>query len=270
MLKYFSQAVHGWLDNAASFQALFPLLPKHLRIVAVDVPGHGLSDPFPSDISYNFWDCLVYIERILNQLKWERFSLIGHSLGGVMALIYSGIFPEKVDKLLLLDIIRASPTRPNEISYRLRKTVGVLLKEEEAIKAGPEKPCSYETAVKRNIIGTGGSVDKKACDILFSRGLKEVEGGFVFRRDRRLMAAPLTFIPKEDMQIISKQITAEILVIKFTGGPYLDSVEDYIEQAELLKTSSKSFNYVKVPGKHHVHLTNPQSIAPMISDFFNA
>jgi pimeloyl-ACP methyl ester carboxylesterase len=47
-------AIHGWLDNAGTFDTLIPLLPKDLRIVAVEMPGHGLSDPFPPDAAYNF------------------------------------------------------------------------------------------------------------------------------------------------------------------------------------------------------------------------
>ena len=44
----------------------------------------------------------------------------------------------------LLDIIRATPTRPESVDVRLRKTVGKLLKYEAAILAGPEKPFSYD------------------------------------------------------------------------------------------------------------------------------
>lgn len=57
-------ALHGWLDNAGSFDTLIPLLPKNLRIVAVDTAGHGLSDPFPPDIAYNFVVRTLYIRFI--------------------------------------------------------------------------------------------------------------------------------------------------------------------------------------------------------------
>lgn len=77
-------AIHGWLDNAGTFDTLIPLLPKNLRIVAVDIPGHGYSDPFPPDIAYNFVDCILAIERLARHFEWNKFSLIGHSLGGAM------------------------------------------------------------------------------------------------------------------------------------------------------------------------------------------
>lgn len=77
-------ALHGWLDNAGTFDNLIPLLPQNLQIVAVDTVGHGLSDHFPPDVAYNFFDSLLAIERFAKLLKWEKFSFIGHSMGAAM------------------------------------------------------------------------------------------------------------------------------------------------------------------------------------------
>lgn len=262
-------ALHGWLDNAGTFDTLIPLLPQNLHIVAVDTVGHGLSDHFPPDIAYNFFDCLLAIERMTKALKWKKFSIIGHSMGTAMGMLYASVFPEKVEKLVCLDLARAEVTRPETIGYRFRKTVGKLLKYETAIIDGPEKPFSYETAIEKSIAGTFGSLDRKASEVLLKRGLKQVEGGYVFRRDRRLMAAPLTMTPKEDQLVMAKEVTADVLVIKFAQGPEFESPENFMEHVETLKTKAKSVHYVEVEGTHHVHLTHPERIAPIISDFFN-
>ncbi|KAK4020211.1 hypothetical protein OUZ56_002209 [Daphnia magna] len=238
-------ALHGWLDNAGTFDSLIPMLPHNLRIVAVDIPGHGMSDHFPRDIMYHFLDCLLAVERISQQLKWEKFSFIGHSLGGV------------------------TTTRAETMHLRLRKTVGKLLKYEAAITNGPEKPISYDTAVEKSINGSFGSLDKKACEIMLKRGLKKVNGGYVFSRDRRLHAAPLSFCPKQDQIVLAAKVTADVLIIKFTEGPYFESVEDQVEHIEALRKSSKNVRYVEIEGKHHTHLTHPERIANIISDFFN-
>ena len=248
---------------------MIPLLPKDLRIISVDIPGHGLSDHFPPDIAYNYVDTLLAVERISKRFQWEKFSFLVHSLGGATAMLYAGVFPEKVHKVICLDIIRATPTIPSTVHIRLRKTVGKLLKYEEAIIAGPEKPMSYESIVERCIEGTFGSLDEKACHILLQRGLKKVEGGYVFRRDRRILAAPLAFIPKEDQLILARKVTADVLIIKFTEGPYFENVEDYEEHVEALKTKSKCVRYIHVEGKHHTHLTHPELVAPIINDFLS-
>lgn len=261
-------ALHGWLDNAGTFDTLIPLLPRNLRIVAVDTVGHGLSDSFPPDIAYNFIDSLLAIERFAKQLKWERFSFIGHSLGGAMATLYAGTFPEKVDKLVCLDVIRSIPTITEKIHVRLRKAVGKLLRYEDAIIAGPERPISYDKAVERCIGGTFGSLDEKACDVLFKRGLQKVDGGYIFRRDRRMLAAPLSFIAKEDQLHLARLVAAHVLIVKCSEGPYFEDPDAYLEHVEALKTNAKSVRYVEVEGKHHTHLTHPERIAPIITEFF--
>jgi len=263
-------ALHGWLDNAGTFDNLIPMLPENLRVVAVDIPGHGLSDHFPRDIMYHFMDCLLAIERISQQLKWEKFSFIGHSLGGCMAMLYAGVFPEKVVKLVNVDIVRVTTTRAETMNLRLRKTVGKLLKYENAIMQGPEKPITYETAIEKSINGSFGSLNRKACEIMLKRGLKKVNGGYVFSRDRRLHAAPLSFCPKQDQVILAEKVTADVLIIKFIEGPYFESIEDQIEHIEALKKNSKSVRYVEIEGKHHTHLTHPERIASLISEFFKS
>ena len=185
-------------------------------------------------------------------------------------MVYCGIFPERVDKLICLDLVRATPTKTETVDLRLKKTVTKLLKYEKAIIAGPEKPMSYEEAVEKTVAGTLGSLDEKACHILFKRGLKKVDGGYVYSRDRRLLAAPLAFIPKRDQLILAQKVLSHVLIIKYKDGPFFESEEDYMEHVEALKSgTAKSVRYVEVPGKHHAHLTNPESVAPLITELFN-
>ncbi|GIY72845.1 serine hydrolase-like protein 2 [Caerostris extrusa] len=89
-------ALHGWQDNAGSFDRLIPLLNKDLYIVAIDAPGHGLSSHLPAGTWYHYMDYMVEIKKIVDYLKWDKFSIIGHSVGGVMSLLYSSIFPNDV------------------------------------------------------------------------------------------------------------------------------------------------------------------------------
>lgn len=238
--------------------------------MAVDIPGHGLSDPYPPDIAYNFLDCLVAIERIRRRFKWQKFSFLCHSLGCAMAMLYAGIFPEHVAKLVNIDLLRVITTRSESVDYKFRKTVGKLLKYEDAIIAGVEKPFTYEAAIQKCIEGTFGSLDEKACHVLFKRGLKKVDGGYVFRRDRRLLAAALAFAPREDQLFLAKKVTASVLIIKFTSGPYFEPAANNLEHVEALKANNKNVHYVEMEGLHHAHLTHPERVAPLISDFFNA
>ena len=193
-----------------------------------------------------------------------------YALGGCNAFLHAGIFPERVEKLICLDVIRPIPTITDTVEKRFRKTVETLLKQETSIIKGEEKPIDFEKAVQRHVIGSFDSLDEDASRILLQRGLKQVDGGYVFSRDRRLLAAPLSFTPKEDMLHLARQITADVLIIKYKDGPYFESEEDYMEHVEALKTSSKNVRYVEIEGTHHVHLRHPERVAPFITEFLNS
>ena len=193
-----------------------------------------------------------------------------YALGGCNAFLHAGIFPERVEKLICLDVIRPIPTITDTVEKRFRKTVETLLKQETSIIKGEEKPIDFEKAVQRHVIGSFDSLDEDASRILLQRGLKQVDGGYVFSRDRRLLAAPLSFTPKEDMLHLARKITADVLIIKYKDGPYFESEEDYMEHVEALKTSSKNVRYVEIEGTHHAHLRHPERVAPFITEFLNS
>ncbi|MEZ5601350.1 MAG: alpha/beta fold hydrolase [Candidatus Competibacteraceae bacterium] len=71
-------ALHGWLDNAASFDALAPLLPN-TRLVALDLTGHGRSEHRPAGVHYHFVDFIPDVVAAADALGWNRFALLGHS-----------------------------------------------------------------------------------------------------------------------------------------------------------------------------------------------
>jgi pimeloyl-ACP methyl ester carboxylesterase len=95
-------ALHGWLDNAASFSALRPFLTQ-ARLVAIDMPGHGLSDHRSTDSGYQIWDDLPQLAGLLDQFGWERCVLLGHSRGAMISTLLAAAFPERVDALITLD-----------------------------------------------------------------------------------------------------------------------------------------------------------------------
>ena len=73
-------ALHGWLDNAASFAGLAPRLDG-CDTVALDLPGHGRSDHRPPGVHYHFVDFIPDVLAAADYLGWSQFALLGHSLG---------------------------------------------------------------------------------------------------------------------------------------------------------------------------------------------
>ena len=88
-------AFHGWLDNAATFDNLAPLLPE-FRILSLDLPGHGHSDHRPTGAAYYFIDMVMDVIEVADVLGWERFSLLGHSMGAGVATYLAGTLQDKI------------------------------------------------------------------------------------------------------------------------------------------------------------------------------
>ena len=95
-------ALHGWLDNAATFNRLAPLL-KSVRLIALDLMGHGYSHHRPASMPYYIWDNVLDVLGVAEQLGLERFDLLGHSMGASIAMLIAGAYPEKVRQLVLID-----------------------------------------------------------------------------------------------------------------------------------------------------------------------
>ena len=93
-------ASHGWLDNAGTFDLLAPLLPG-CEIVALDAAGHGFSDSRSADAGYNLWQDVGDLLDVLDALDWQQCTLLGHSRGAAISMLFAAAFPQRVDKLVL-------------------------------------------------------------------------------------------------------------------------------------------------------------------------
>lgn len=88
-------ALHGWLDNAASFVPLAPYLDA-VDLVAIDLPGHGRSAHLPPGADYSFAGALHSVLDAADALGWDRFGLLGHSMGaGIGSLVAAGC-PQRI------------------------------------------------------------------------------------------------------------------------------------------------------------------------------
>ena len=68
--------LHGWMDNAGTFDTLAPLLPSTHSLIAIDFPGHGLSSRKPPGFGSVFTELLSVIHRVVEHFSWEKVILI--------------------------------------------------------------------------------------------------------------------------------------------------------------------------------------------------
>ena len=116
-------ALHGWLDNAASFLPLAAHLPG-IELVAVDLPGHGRSAHLPPGADYSFAGALHAVLDIADALAWDRFALLGHSMGAGIASLLAAASPERVTRLVAIEALGALPDEEDNTVPRLRQAIG--------------------------------------------------------------------------------------------------------------------------------------------------
>ncbi|WP_298829180.1 alpha/beta fold hydrolase [uncultured Piscinibacter sp.] len=121
--------LHGWMDVAASFQFMVDALAADRYVVAADWRGFGLSDAGGSD-SYWFPDYLGDLDALLDHpdiaLAGAPVDLLGHSMGGNVVMLYAGIRPERVRRLVNLEGFGMPQTVPAQAPKRYRQWLDEL------------------------------------------------------------------------------------------------------------------------------------------------
>ncbi|PRD29786.1 UNVERIFIED_CONTAM: serhl [Trichonephila clavipes] len=265
-------ALHGWQDNAGTFDKLIPLLTQDLYIVAIDAPGHGLSSHKPPGAFYHNAEMLLEIKRIVDYLNWDKFSIIGHSLGGQMGILYSSIFPESVKNVILLDIMKPTSYKISELALSSKRNIEALYEYEKKML---NKPPVYtqEEAHNRLMAGLFNQVTSEGADILLKRGCQPSKcgKGVIFSRDIKVQGMMSPSYSHEDLKGILKNLQCNLCIILGNNTPKVfrtRSPEVIDEFLDLYKTTCKFFKLVKIDGNHFVHLNNPELVAPLIDDFF--
>ncbi|MHB8233186.1 MAG: alpha/beta fold hydrolase [Solirubrobacteraceae bacterium] len=93
--------IHGITSSSATWERVMPYLARHFTVIAPDLIGHGHSDKPRGD--YSLGAHASNIRDLMLVLGHERASIVGHSLGGGIAMQFSYQFPERCERLALVD-----------------------------------------------------------------------------------------------------------------------------------------------------------------------
>ncbi|MFA0928667.1 alpha/beta hydrolase [Pseudomonas syringae pv. tagetis] len=252
-------ALHGWLDNANSFARLAPCL-EGLRVVALDLAGHGHSDHRPAGASYALADYAFDVLQVAGQLGWQRFALLGHSLGAIVAVLLASSLPERVTHLALIDGLLPLTGKAESAAEQMRVALHAQLE-----LPGKKKPVyqDQERAVEARMKGAV-AVSREAAELLAQRGLMPVPGGYTWRSDSRLTLPSATrFTDQQAMAFVHGLRCPTQLVVASDGM--------LAQRQELL--SGLPFDVERLAGGHHLHLNDEdgaRSVAHCINRFFAA
>lgn len=218
--------LHGWLDNAAAFERCLPLFLQRLGpdvdLVAIDMAGHGKSDHRQG--SYLIVEFAADALLVADALSWSTFSLVGHSLGGNAAAIAAGTQPNRVSRLVLLDILGSYGKEPQEGPDALSKSIAWVAERSTGPKAGSSRlkvfASVYDAAGQRREKNIAGVIDQSSASLLAARGVVQTEDGkgFVWGSDPKLLRPSVQYLTNDSIAAFHRNIRCPTLVLLARDG----------------------------------------------------
>jgi pimeloyl-ACP methyl ester carboxylesterase len=251
-------ALHGWLDNAASFDRLAPLVPD-VRWIALDLPGHGLSGHREAGNPYSFIDGVAAVSAARDALGIDACLLLGHSLGAAIAAFLAGAQPARATGLVLLDGMAPLVEAPELAAERLGRAL-----DEQRTKLGRRPPVypDRQTAIAR-LSGAFSGLSPGASEVLCSRGLTDVDGGVTWRSDPQVRWQSRSRMVEAQVVSILRAIACPTLLVRASRG-LLGAAIPTAERIAVMR----DIEVLDLPGSHHVHLEEPELVAPAVARFF--
>lgn len=252
-------ALHGWLDNANSFDLLAPQLSDSTHLMAIDLPGHGHSSHLPPGCHYHFIDGIFAVLQMIEALGMpQKVHLLGHSMGACLASLIAAVAPESIASIALIEGLGPLSAPVETCQAQLSHYAGQWL--ETASKPARPYP-SLEMAARAR--AKSGYLPLELATILCERGVREENGHWYWRHDRRLLThSPLRMTEAQVLNCLSCIKVPGILFMAENGFDY---------PADIMKTRMQAVAGLKVeylPGGHHLHMESPDIIGKKLLDFY--
>jgi acyl transferase domain-containing protein/acyl-CoA synthetase (AMP-forming)/AMP-acid ligase II/pimeloyl-ACP methyl ester carboxylesterase len=250
--------LHGILEQGAAWsEVAIRLAQKGYRVIAPDLRGHGKSDRVDKGGSYSLLDFLGDIDAVVEVLAGKAFTLVGHSLGSVVAAIFTSVRPQLVKNLVLIETIL--PTEPKE-----EDTAEQLATHLDYLASPPEHPvfANVEAAAERLRQNTP-ALSKSLAMMLAGRITEPCEGGVRWRWEpllRTRVGIGFNGIGRSRYLGLLKRIQVPITLIYGDRSDF-NRNEDLTEQQSAMPNAEK----VVLSGGHNLPLEAPSGIARIIS-----
>ncbi|WP_028388610.1 alpha/beta fold hydrolase [Legionella fairfieldensis] len=249
-------ALHGWLDNANSFDPLASYLSEHFHLIAIDLPGHGYSSHLPSGCYYHFTDAIFVTLQIIKALGFDQVHLLGHSMGACLASLVAGVAPEHILSLMLIEGL--GPFSSPEQTCREQ-----LAYYGHYLKSNAKRARSYSSPLlAAQARAKQGYLSLEYIEILCQRGLEKKGEVYYWRHDRRLLnASPLRMTENQILSCLEGIVAKSFLIWADQGFAFHDQIMRKRMQAV------KHLKVIELAGGHHVHMEKPDAVAQRLIEF---
>ena len=234
--------LHGFLENKTMWNHYVDAFSKNYRVVTIDLLGHGKTEP--RGYVHTMEDNADVVNEVLSHLKIEKAILIGHSMGGYVALAFAELYTEKVQGLVLLN----STSKPDNAERKLNRT--------RAIKAVKLNYTAFISLAIGNLFSENNR-ERLATNIelVKEEALKTPLQGIIASLEGMKI--------RKDKEIILHTNLFPMLLILGEKDPVLN-YEESIQQIENTNVSLVTF-----PDGHMSSIENETELTAVLLDFFN-
>lgn len=274
--------VHGWLDNAGSFERLIPFILDHndnhskYHIIAMDMPGVGHSSHKPPGADYTTFSNILEMRRVTQQLGWKKLTLLSHSLGAHFSFMYSCIYPDQIESMISIDLAHPITRQVNNWNVTIANSIEDHFKCEYHHEDDPTTnirvPVYSEVdAIKRLMDGHSSSLTRESAEVMLKRGAKKQRWGFTFNRDVRLRHLSLEMRPDDDLmlQFLKGPFRPNLFIIRANRSPYHRPEDVRMKYYELFELNCPLFRDTMLDGTHHLHMNSPGLVAKAVNEFLD-
>jgi pimeloyl-ACP methyl ester carboxylesterase len=251
-------ALHGWLDNAASFVPLAAHLDG-VDLVALDLPGHGASAHLPPSAEYTLVNAARAVLSAADALGWSRFALLGHSMGGATATLVAAGAPARVERLALIEALGGLVEAEDATARRLQDAFAA-----QAEPAGARRRvfADVATAVRARLLAGGLAED--AAKLIVERGLAPApDGGYAWRSDARLTRPTAVRMTEGQVRDVIAAIACPVRLLHAQPAFRFFPADVRDARAALLRDGE----VIGLDGGHHLHMDRPDAVAALLASF---
>lgn len=253
-------ALHGWLDNCASFDFLAPHLEA--EVLCIDLAGHGQSGFRKHFGAYNVWLDVPEMAAIADQMNWPTFDLVAHSRGACIGYLLASVYPSRVKHFFALDGLFPLIAEPSSAREQLIHSLATVKKQ---LNKKPSVYSSREAAIKARAGGMFKVTDEEAA-ALANRSLEKVIDGFSWRYDPKVNAPSELRFTAEQIVVLGQGIESNVELFMAEDGMLFKN-----DEFKALLSNFPSWQQHVLPGGHHFHMSEQGSaLADSINEYWRS
>jgi pimeloyl-ACP methyl ester carboxylesterase len=253
--------VHGSRDHARSWDQIASSLAADYRVVAPDLRGHGDSS-WALGAMYSIPEYVLDLSALIDIVGNPPVYLVGHSLGGAVVLLYAGVYPDRVKKLVCIEGFGPPPEKlvPRPAHERMRKWVEEMREYEK--RESRHYP-DLEAAVSRMREANSHLSVQLARHLTLFGSNWNPDGSLTWKFDNYVRAFSPYGFNMEDAQEIWRRITCPTLLFRGLESWAVDPESDGRIRA------IPDYRLVNVPNAGHwVHHDQPETFLNHMREFF--